>query len=660
MSAEDFATNNETDSSPIPAGRGQRPHIPTAAIEQYNNAEAKKLVSRANQARRNTGSSVTGAVATTSNGQQASHAVPTIDPAAYLCLSFHAYPDHQNQYYTLPQQQQPQSSPNPFNSGYGMPSSVPWERGLSNNLLYTIGEAPSPGAARGRASLHPDTNIFPPFNTNAVPGFDAEEQDKMYADPHADLSDDTDDAPAPDTGSTSATPFKPVPNSSGSSLSNILNNTQSTPQNLRVFPQSTANMSSTPVQALPPRILCRAFKQPTGPLTASSPTPSTSIAHSSPAQLSHRQPLLRHVNIFGPGFHDLRQRPRSPQVPRAADVSEKENRVHSLSDDEDKAEAARPAKKSRKESAACSISNVASNRIPIIELSYDYICLMVQTEEGKMWLNNRIALAQFVQEAFDYGVTELKLDPFVFKESPVDEVEQDLGRERIYSTRGWWKEVARDVVAGPDGFGFEHCAAKALKETQERVATANRDRVAVLLDRSAHVYRDPWDRTTKGSMYQHASIQHTIELAVFDGLLSDGMQHADYFDDTMPQGYNPADESQPLHKPTFSLVTTALDVISIRGAINEWSSGHWVSEPFYRKIYKVQFDAELVTLRAWHKFTSNPTKIEGNVRMVPPSFLARTFQEEVFAKARYEVLKTIVAPVPSEATMDDADFALNQ
>ncbi|KAJ7102705.1 hypothetical protein C8R44DRAFT_746690 [Mycena epipterygia] len=51
---------------------------------------------------------------------------------------------------------------------------------------------------------------------------------------------------------------------------------------------------------------------------------------------------------------------------------------------------------------------------------------------------------------------------------------------------------------------------------------------------------------------------------------------------------------------------------------------------------------------------------DGPVRMAPPSFLARTFEDNIFARGQYKILKDIVAPVPAVATMDASDFALNQ
>jgi hypothetical protein len=112
----------------------------------------------------------------------------------------------------------------------------------------------------------------------------------------------------------------------------------------------------------------------------------------------------------------------------------------------------------------------------------------------------------------------------------------------------------------------------------------------------------------------------------------------------------------------------------------EYSSGHFVAEDFGRAIFKPLFDADLRTLRGWRTYTSNPTTIQGDgpLRTLPPSFLARNFQEMLILQARYvnlrvclllvfivnvfsrAVLKDIVAPVISAAVMEESDFALNQ
>ncbi|KAF7333375.1 hypothetical protein MVEN_02353200 [Mycena venus] len=85
--------------------------------------------------------------------------------------------------------------------------------------------------------------------------------------------------------------------------------------------------------------------------------------------------------------------------------------------------------------------------------------------------------------------------------------------------------------------------------------------------------------------------------------------------------------------------------------------GHFLAEKFSRKVYKTHFDAELNTLREWHKFTSNPTLISGGgpVRMAPPTFLTRTLQGKHVCRGT-----DVIAPVSSAEVMDQSDFALNQ
>lgn len=77
-------------------------------------------------------------------------------------------------------------------------------------------------------------------------------------------------------------------------------------------------------------------------------------------------------------------------------------------------------------------------------------------------------------------------------------------------------------------------------------------------------------------MYQHASIEATITGAVFDGLLSYGMQHPEFFDDTLPKEYDAEDETQPPHKPTFSLVTINLAI----NAVSSFMQVRLISYPY--------------------------------------------------------------------------------
>ncbi|KAJ7314251.1 hypothetical protein DFH08DRAFT_972992 [Mycena albidolilacea] len=418
---------------------------------------------------------------------------------------------------------------------------------------------------------------------------------------------------------------------------------------------ATASMSSTNIElASRPRLVRRAPR--TYPDMSCTLQSDAAHAASSPTIAATRQPLIHRTNIFGPGLHNDRQRPRHSTT--ANGQSHKENAVHHLSDDE--YESAPVKKKSRKEAAARSIVNIASERIPVLELVYQYIRLHVLTDEIKTWLQGRAELALFVQQGFDWAVKRLGLDPHNF--GPVTHMEHNLCCERIYGTRGDFKELARIIVAGPDGYEFLPCSSKATKEEQDRIAAANRDLVAELTTKSAFVFENPRDRTVKNSMSKHASIETLIQTALFAGLLSDGMQYPEFFDDTLPLGEQ--DDAQPSHKPhcRWSPSMSASPRLQIRAAIMEYSSGHYVPEAFARKIFKPHFNAELATLRAWRTFTSSPTVIPGDgpVRTTPATFLTRTLQEKIFADARYNVLKDVVAPVPSTEVMNTLDFALHQ
>ncbi|KAJ7440892.1 hypothetical protein FB451DRAFT_1442816 [Mycena latifolia] len=540
---------------------------------------------------------------------------------------------YQNRYYHAPPVG---SSPNPFqstNMAPAMSNPSDWDRALTNNELFAL---PPGGAVPSEGTALPYT-------------FNPEEEDEMFGDPDADFPDPNVLLAAGNVGPTPAAAEPTLPARGPSPTGSGTNPQLSTPQNLRVFPRATSSMSSTSVELAPRRLIRRVW-----PSTSISSGPTQSPA---PQPSSARLPLVRRTNIFGLGLHDDRQRPRqSPPIVQAVD---KENAVHRLSSD-DEEPSAPPKKKSHQEPAARSIINVAGERIPVIAAGYTYIRLKVMTNESKTWLNQRPALAAFSQDAFNYGADQLRLNRQDY--SPVLPIEQDLFRERIYGTRWDFKEVAREVVKGPDGYDFRRCASNASKADQDIVAAHNRALVAVLLDKSAFVFTDPMDRTVKGTLYGHASIQAAINKAAFDGLLSDAMQHPEYFDDTLPATHDLEDDTQPPHKPTFSLVPIAGVITAIRASIMEYSSGHFVAETYSRKIFKAHFEAELKTLRAWREFTSRPTTIQGNgpVRTTAPSFLARTFQENIFAIGRYSVLKDVVAPVVAVAVMDESDFANNQ
>ncbi|KAJ6609061.1 hypothetical protein B0H10DRAFT_2226262 [Mycena sp. CBHHK59/15] len=479
----------------------------------------------------------------------------------------------------------------------------------------------------------------PRFN-DQIPQFNPEEEDEQFGgdldfpDPSSLL-----DAPAP---ALQPPTVQPTAIASAQTAPTQLNNT---PPNLRIFPQDTANMSSTSVTVPPRRPLVRRVRPAAA---ASSDPPSSESPRPSPL------PLIRRTNIFGPGHHDDRQRPRQSALP-LVETTNVVPRQRPSGDEE-----LPPRKKARKERAARSIKTVDPLRVPIIEAGYAHVRLLVQTSEAKVWLNQRADLAEFSQDAFEYGVGMLGL--CIDDYDPVTTSEQDLFRERIYRTRKDYKNVGRNVVRSIDGYDLRACAGNATQAQQDAVAAHNRAQVAILTEKSAFTFTDPNDRTAKGTMYQHPSILETIKQAAFANILSDGMQYPHLFDDTLPAPHTVEDDTQPLHKPTMSLVVITLALEAIRAAIMEFSSGHFVPEEFGRATFKPFFDKDLNTLRAWRTYTSNATTIQGDgpLRTLPLSFLARTFQEMLYSQARYAVLKDIVAPVVSADVMDESDFALNQ
>ncbi|KAJ7699459.1 hypothetical protein B0H14DRAFT_3652965 [Mycena olivaceomarginata] len=268
-------------------------------------------------------------------------------------------------------------------------------------------------------------------------------------------------------------------------------------------------------------------------------------------------------------------------------------------------------------------------RAQALETGYGHIRRNVLTDEKITWLEGRL----------DFGYKKLGLNPVDFPS--VTEKEQDLMHDRVWSTRKTAKQAARDIVKGPNGYGFIQ---------------------STLLHKLGLVFSDPSDRTIKGSMYKHPAIQAMAEATVFKNLLADAVQYPELFDDApQPLDEDPA-PSQPPHKPQFSAVAITVFISALRGAISEWSSGHWVAESFLRKIYYSQFVTDLKTFREWQEYTSNSTVLTGHgpTRTVPPSFLARKFQESITEKARMKIFKDIVAPIPSAEVMETFDFALNQ
>jgi hypothetical protein len=89
-----------------------------------------------------------------------------------------------------------------------------------------------------------------------------------------------------------------------------------------------------------------------------------------------------------------------------------------------------PRKKARKERAARSIKTVDPLRAPIIEAGYAHVRLLVQTSEAKVWLDQQADLAEFSQDAFEYGVGKLglRIDDY----DPVTTSEQDLVRRHLF------------------------------------------------------------------------------------------------------------------------------------------------------------------------------------------------------------------------------------
>ncbi|KAJ7105366.1 hypothetical protein C8R44DRAFT_886833 [Mycena epipterygia] len=663
MSTEDFVSNNE-ESSQFTAGRGLRNRAPTAAIAQYKEGEAKKAASRTRRiARLSVADPGSTSLADTHTPQTPQAATAGPSPLADAFADgggpqwanqsfsstqqapiFPPTPDHtflpfQNDYYHLPQHS---SSPNPFQSTatFPIPNPGQWDCALQNHQLFTI---------NGGAVQFPAAATVP---------FNPEEEDEMYADPEADFPDPSvllavDQTPSTLQDNSPALGPETIPTPVHQQLS--------TPQNLRVFPQETPSVSLVIIFVI---IFCVPTNAMIDDFHIGNPSPSYSYSPCPPGDLI--DPIDPIYPFPGPcpaaelGYHDDRQRPRaSPQVTHtsvahiAHPAAQKENLVHLLSSDEEQDPP--PKKKSFRAAGSRSIRQLDADRIPVVEAGYPFVDLMVMTDSKTTWLNDRAGIAVLADDAFDHGLVVLKKDGRNF--GPLSVLEQDLYRQHLYGTRSDFKVVARDVVKGDDGYDLRSCSSKATKEQQAVVAAHNRAEVAILMDRSAFVFADPHNRKAKGTLYQHASIEKTVIGVVFDGLLSYGMQHPEFLDDTSPKDYDADDETQPPHKPTFSLVAINLAINAIRAAIMEYSSGHFVSEVYSRKIYKPLFDEELKTLRAWHTYTSNPTKIEGDgpVRYLPATFLTRTWQETIYA-----VFKDVVAPVPSTAVMDESDFAGNQ
>ncbi|KAF8196304.1 hypothetical protein K438DRAFT_757568 [Mycena galopus ATCC 62051] len=204
----------------------------------------------------------------------------------------------------------PGSSPNPFFSSTPFaPHDISWQRALMNKQLYTFPN---------------DTSE----STSDPPMPEPDDMDEVYGDPDADLLDDASGAAIPDgEGEQLArAPRVAGPQDGGGEHPSIAvlrptitgrgQDSLSTPKNLRIFPQATANMSATDIQLAPPRL--RLVRR-VGNTDLGSPS---ALIDSSPSVSSHitvkatpRLPLVYRTNIFGPGLHDPRHRPRSSTVP---------------------------------------------------------------------------------------------------------------------------------------------------------------------------------------------------------------------------------------------------------------------------------------------------------------------------------------------------------
>ncbi|KAJ7158445.1 hypothetical protein C8R46DRAFT_1224408 [Mycena filopes] len=639
---EDFALNNDNPDN-VSTGRGLRHQQATLASTQYREQRVRSTASLTRRRARQDDNSVHGPPL----DQNTAPASQSTAPPPYPSQDpFPAFPRHleddlptrladafpqNNPDYVFSQNNQmlafPQSSPNPLYSGHQVHPNYDWDSVMARQTLHSM-----PGGD----------------------GYSPYDDDENYAGqwPLNSFSDSTGMInTSSTTGGLAATPALPLPSLPVTPQApTVPAASVSTPQNLRVFPQANASISSTPVVALVPR------KRKVGAvidsdlvLVASSPTEPSAIS---------RRPLVRRVDRFGPGLHDNRQRPFKPSSTIAGGTQDKEN--EGMDDVSDTDSSPLPKKKSRKEKGSRSIGSIRDVdpvRAGIVEAGYDFVQIKVITDEKFLYLEGRTAIALLAQEAFDYGAEKLGLDPEQF--NPVTEKEQDLFRQQVYDVRKSFKHAARDVAQGPDGFGFIRRSRNDSAEVLETTATKNRDLVAILTHKSALVYSDPSDRTIKGSMYKHPAIQAMAELTVFKNLLSHAIQYPRSFDDAPL----PVDGDEvSAHKPRFNAVTLLVMILALRGAVNEWSSGHWIPEDFTRKLYYKQFLEDLKIFRSWQKYTASPTVLIGHgpTRTIPPSFLARTLQESITEKARFKLFKNVVVPVPSTEVLDDNDFALNQ
>ncbi|KAJ7702128.1 hypothetical protein B0H16DRAFT_1832099 [Mycena metata] len=631
---QDFVNNNDNPDY-VSTGRSFRMLRPTPASPQYREERTKQAASLTRRRGRHPSASETPLVvpqnapfanAHSHTAQSSPQASSDSFPHQPLDAAF----PQNNQPDRFPQNNPayvfPQNSPNPFYSTHQTQLQFQdWNPTMMQDMLYTMPASGYDGLDMSDNDEHYSTHQ----SFSDIPG------DSTVMNNTIGSTADIPAAPALPLASLSGTPSSSAPSTTG------------TPQNLRLFPQANASISSTPVVSLVPR------KRKVGAIIDSDP-PVPASSPSEPSAVA-RRPLIRRVDIFGSGLHDNRQRPLTPSAPTVG-TQDKENEIL---DDVSDAETSPPQKKkSRKARGSRSIRTIQDTdpvRAKIIAAGFDYVHLMVLTKEKSVFLEGRGPVAVLAQDAFDFGAEKLGHDPAEF--SPLTAKEEDLNRQEIYTIRKTFKSAARIVVKGGDGYGFVERSRNDSAETLTSTATKNRDIVATVTNKSALVFAVPSDRTIKGSMYKHPAIQAMAECTVFKNILSLAVQYPDWFDEApLPEG------DAISHKPRFSAVTLNVMILALRAAINEWSSGHWVPEVFRRRLYNKQFTEDLKAFRDWQEFTSKPTVLTGHVptRTIPPSFLAQTFQESITEKARYNLFKDVVAPVPSIEVLGAADFALNQ
>ncbi|KAJ7734911.1 hypothetical protein B0H14DRAFT_3168629 [Mycena olivaceomarginata] len=566
MSSEDFALNNQ-DPDDVASGHSFRNRRPTATIGQYS-----KLATSLERRRANWAEAVTTLPPATPN-----ISVPTQAPAA-------------------PTQTQDSSSP-----GQSMPLEISSYTGAINLPLIN----------------NPQNGLYPGFSDPASYGnWDAAiAQNMLYT--------MQDQYCFPGGADILAAPIAAMPSASSS--------TSSPSEGSTTGLSAPGYATKSVVFSLQEMHRCLLLPSqcwfPANARLAPSPTPSRLLPLAPPSRLlSHSRHLVRRADIFGPGLHDNRTAPVYALIDSESRRREGEcsrgpifGRRHGSTSQ----------KKSRKDPGARSIRSIQvvdPVRAQALETGYGHIRRNVLTDEKITWLEGRESVALMAQEGLDFGYKKLGLNPVDFPS--VTEKEQDLVNsynpsksftymvtqmhDRVWSTRKTAKQAARDIVKGPNGYGFIQLPAA------------------------------EWVAGPLGSYNQGDTRNCSM----------------------MPPSRSTKDPapSQPPHKPQFRLSQSLYS--SVRCAALS-ASGQVVTgwrKSFLRKIYYSQFVTDLKTFREWQEYTSNSTVLTGHgpTRTVPPSFLARKFQESITEKARMKIFKDIVAPIPSAEVMETFDFALNQ